>query len=158
MDKKILVPMKRNDRVEDFILYVEKVARPGMKVIFMIPYPVEGFRWPREEFGRKATQEAKMLASYYSWDTNVQEAKERILPTSKVLVSSGIEVAADVYAGSVRRAVRDYAAKGDIHLIVTRAGMGERIAGLLNGSSSLFDLFKRPTLSPVLLIHPGVSA
>jgi len=158
MDQKILVPMKRNDRAEDFIPYVEKVARPGMKVIFMVPYPVEGFRWPREEFGSKAIQEAKMLASYYSWATNVQKAKDRVTVASKVLTAKGIEAAADVYAGSMRSAVQGYAAKGDVHLIVTRAGIGQRIAGFLNGSNSLFDLFKRPALSPVLLIHPGMAA
>lgn len=158
MSKKILVPLAQNDRAEEIIPYIEKVARPGMKVVFMMPYPVEGFRWPREEFGNKAVQEAKMLASYYSWETNVQEAKERILPASKALASSGIEVAADVYAGSMRRAVQDYAAKGDVHLIVTRAGIGQRIAGLLDGSSSLFELLKRPTVSTVLLTHPGLAA
>lgn len=158
MSKKILVPLAQNDRAEEIIPYIEKVARPGMKVVFMMPYPVEGFRWPCEEFGNKAVQEAKMLASYYSWETNVQEAKERILPASKALASSGIEVAADVYAGSMRRAVQDYAAKGDVHLIVTRAGIGQRIAGLLDGSSSLFELLKRPNVSTVLLTHPGLAA
>jgi hypothetical protein len=39
-----------------------------------------------------------------------------------------------------------------------RAGIGQRIAGFLDGSSSLFELFKRPTVSTVLLIHPGVAA
>lgn len=158
MDKKILVPMKRSDRAEDFIPYIEKVARPGMKVIFMMPYPMDGFRWPREEFGRKAIQEAKMLASYYSWDTNVQEAKDRIEPASKVLTARGIDAAADVYAGSLRKAVQNYTATGAVHLIVTRGGIVQRIAGFLNGSNSLFDLFKRPALSPVLLIQPGMAA
>jgi len=158
MNKKILVPMKRNDRAEDLIPYVEKVARPGMKVVFMVPYPVDGFRWSHEEFGRKAIQEARILASYYTWDTNLQKAKDRISPALKSLASKGIEVAVDLYAGSMRSAVRDYAAKGDVHLIVTRAGIGQRIVGFLNGSNSLFDLFKRPALSPVLLIHPGMAA
>jgi hypothetical protein len=58
----------------------------------------------------------------------------------------------------MRRAVRNYAAKGDVHLIVTRTGIGQRIAGFLNGSNSLLDLFKRPALSPVLLIHPRMAA
>ena len=158
MNKKILVPMKRNDRAEDLIPYVEKVARADMKVVFMVPYPVDGFRWSHEEYGRKAIEEAKRLVSYYTWDTNLQKAKDRISPALKDLPSKGIEVAVDLYAGSMRRAVRDYAAKGNVHLIVTRAGIGQRIAGFLNGSNSLLDLFKRPALSPVLLIHPGMAA
>ena len=58
----------------------------------------------------------------------------------------------------MRRAVQDYAAKGHVHLIVTRAGIGQRIAGLLDGSSSLFELLKRPNVSTVLLTHPGLAA
>jgi hypothetical protein len=150
--------MKRSDRAEDLIPYVEKVSRPGIKVIFMVPYPTDGFCWAREEFGRKGIEEAKRLADYYRWDTNVQRAKERIAPLLKSLTSKGIEVAVDLYAGSMRSAVRNYAAKGDVHLIVTRAGIGQRIAGVFNGSNSLFDLFKRPVLSPVLLIHPVSAA
>jgi nucleotide-binding universal stress UspA family protein len=150
--------MKRNDRAEDLIPYVEKVARAGMRVVFMVPYPVDGFRGSYEEFGLKAIEEGKKLVSYYAWDANLQKAKDRISPALKVLPSKGIEVAVDLYAGSVRSAVRDYAAKGDVHLIVTRAGIGQRIAGFLSGSTSLFDLFKRSAVSPVLLIHPGVAA
>jgi hypothetical protein len=63
-----------------------------------------------------------------------------------------------LYAGNMRNAVQTYTAKGDVHLIVTRAGIAQRIAGFLNRRNSLSDLLKRPALSPVLLIHPGVAA
>lgn len=157
MNKQILVPMKRSDRAEDLIPYVEKVSRPGIKVIFMVPYPTDGFCWAREEFGRKAIEEAKRLANYYRWDVNLQKAKDRIAPLLKSLTAKGIEVAVELYAGSMRNAVKEYAAKGDVHLIVTSASIGQRIAGVLNGSNSLLDLFKRPALSPVLLVHPGMA-
>lgn len=42
MSKQILVLMKRNDRVEDLLPYVEKVARPGMQAVFM---PTNGTAW-----------------------------------------------------------------------------------------------------------------
>jgi hypothetical protein len=158
MNKQILVPMKRSDRAKDLVPYVEKVSRPGMKVIFMVPYPTDGFCWAREEFGRKAIEQAKRLADYYRWDTNVQKARDRIAPLLKSLTAKGIEVEVDLYAGSMRSAVKDYSAKGDVHLIVTSASIGQRIAGVFNGSNSLFDLFKRPVLSPVLLIHPASAA
>ena len=158
MNKQILVPMKRSDRAEDLIPYVEKVSRPGIKVIFMVPYPTDGFCWAREEFGRKAIEQAKKLADYYRWETNVEKAKDRIAPLLKSLTAKGIEVEVDLYAGSMRSAVKDYSAKGDVHLIVTSASIGQRIAGVFNGSNSLGDLFKRPVLSPVLLIHPARAA
>lgn len=154
MNKKILVPMKRNDRVEDLFPYVENVARPGMKVVFVMPYPVDGLRWSTEEFGHKAIVEGKRLASYYTWDANLKKAKDRVSAASNGLPAKGIEVGVDLYAGTRRSVVRDHAAKGDVHLIVTRAGIGDWIARLFDGTSSIFKWFKRPSLSPVLLINP----
>jgi hypothetical protein len=49
MKKLILVPLKRNDRAEDLMPYVEEIARPDMKAVFMVPYPVDGFRWSHGE-------------------------------------------------------------------------------------------------------------
>jgi len=154
MKKIILVPLKRNDRPEDFIPYIEEVARAGMTAVFMVPYPIDGFRWSRAEGGRKAIEEGIRLANYYKWDTNLRKAKDLIARTRDSLSVKGIDVAAELYAGNTRKAVRAVAEKGKVHLIVSRATMAERIAGLFNGANSLWDLFKRPSLSPVLLIHP----
>jgi hypothetical protein len=44
MKKLILVTLKRNDRAEDLLPFVEEVARSGMKAVFMVPYPVGGLR------------------------------------------------------------------------------------------------------------------
>jgi hypothetical protein len=154
MNKKILVPMKRNDRAEDFIPFIEKVARPGTTVIFMLSYPAEGLRLSLEEFGRKAIEEGKRLAGYYTWDNNLQRAKDRISAAWKVLPARGIEVAVDLYTGNMRSTVQDYTAKGDVHLILTRAGVGNCIERLLDSTMSVFRSFKRPSFSPVLLINP----
>jgi hypothetical protein len=124
----------------------------------MVPYPTDGFCWAREEFGRKAIEQAKRLADYYGWDTNLEKAKARIAPFLKSFTAKGIDVAVELYAGSMRGAVKGHATKGDVHLIVTSASIGQRIAGVLSGSNSLLDLFKRPVLSPVLLIHPASAA
>ena len=158
MREQILAPMKRNDRADDFIPFIEKVARPGMKVVFMMPYPVDGLRWSGEEFGRKAIETGKRLASEYTWEANLKKAESRVLPAVKGLPNKGIDVAVKLYTGSTRRLVRDCVAQDDVHLIVTRVGMAQRIADLLNGSHSLLGVFKRPPLSPVLLIHPAMTA
>jgi hypothetical protein len=104
----------------------------------------------------RAALEAKKLVNYYSWEGNLENAKKQVAPACEALRAKGIEAAAEVYAGGLTRAVRSHALNGDVHLIMTRAGIGQRIAGFLNGSSSLFDLFKPPAEPPVLLIHPGI--
>ena len=158
MKKLILVPLKRNDRAEDLLPYVEEVARPGMKAVFMVPYPVDGLRWSHEEISRKAIEEGKRLASYYTWDTNLRKASELIAPVVKALSAKGIEVAVDLRAGSMRRAVRDYAVKGDVHLIVTRASIGNWIERLLDSVASAFRSLIRPRFSSVMLINPRTLA
>lgn len=154
MAEKILVPMKQNDRAEEFIPYIENVARAGMKVIFMVPYPADGLAWSTEEFGRKAILEGKRLASYYTWDTNLQKAKDRISAALKVLSAKGIDVAVDLYAGSMRSAVEKYAGTGDVHLILARSRMDNWIGRLLNSTVSVFRSLKRSSVSPVMLINP----
>src|SRR5678815_767215 len=78
MRKKILVPLAQNDRAEEMIPYVEKVARPGMNVVFLVRYPVDGFIWAKEEYGMKAALQAKELVNYYSWENNLEKAKRNL--------------------------------------------------------------------------------
>ena len=158
MSKKILVPLAQNDRAEEMIPHVERVARPGMSVVFLVRYPTDGFVWTKEEYGIRAALQAKELVNYYSWENNLENARRKLSPVCEALRAKGVEATVDVYAGSLKKAVRTHTASGDVHLIMRRAGIGQRIAGFLDGSSSLFELFKRPTVSTVLLTHPGVAA
>jgi hypothetical protein len=154
MNKKILVPLGQYDRSEEMIPYIEKVARPGMKVVFLLRYPVDGFIWGKEEYGMRAALDAKKVVNYYSWEGNLEKAKKQVAPACEALRAKGIEADIDVYAGSLKKAVRDHTLNGDLHLIMTRAGIGDWVARLFDGTTSVFKWFKRPSFSPVLLINP----
>jgi hypothetical protein len=154
MNKKILVPLGQYDRSEEMIPYIENVARPGMKVVFLVRYPVDGFIWAKEEYGMRAALEAKKLVNYYSWEENLEKARKQIGPACEALRAKGIETAVDVYAGSLKKAVRSHTSNGDVHLIMTRAAMDNWIGRLFDSTMSIFRSFKRPSLSPVLLINP----
>jgi hypothetical protein len=154
MNKKILVPLAQYDRGEEMIPYIEKVARPGMKVIFLVRYLVDGFVWSKEEYGMRAALEAKKSVNYYSWEGNLEKAKQQVASACEALRAKGIETAVEVYAGSLKKALPSYMLKGDVHLIVTRAGIGNWIARLFDGTNSVFKWFKRPSSLPVLLINP----
>jgi len=157
MDKKILVPLGQYDRSEEMIPYIEKVVRPGMKVVFLMRYPVDGIGLRKEEYGMRAALEAKNLVNYYSWEGNLEKAKQQVAPACEALQARGIETAVDVYAGSLKKAVRTYTLNGDVHLIMTRAGIGDWIARLFDGTNSVFKWFKRPSFSSVMLINPRTS-
>jgi hypothetical protein len=154
MNKKILVPLGHYDGTEEMIPYIEKVARPGMQVVFLVRYPVDGFIWAKEEYGLRAAREAKELVHYYSWEGNLESARKQVAPACEALRARGIEASVDVYAGSLKKAVRSHMLNGDVHLIMTRAGIGDWIAKLFDGTTSVFKWFRRPSFSPVLLINP----
>jgi hypothetical protein len=154
MSKKILVPLGQHDRTEEMIPYIEKVAGPGMKVVFLLRYPVDGFIWAKEKYGMRAALNAKELVNYFSWEGNLEEAKKQVASACEALRAKGIETAVDVYAGSLRKVVRSYTLNGDVHLIMTRACIGDWIARLFDDTHSVFKWFKRPSFSPVMLINP----
>jgi hypothetical protein len=154
MNKKILVPLARNDRTEEMIPYIERVARPGMNVVFLVRYPVDGFIWAKEEYGMRAALQARELVNYYSWENNLENAKRRLSHVSEALRVIGVEATVDLYAGSLKNAVRSHTINGDVHLIMTGTGIGDWIARLFDGTGSVFDGFKRTSFSPVMLINP----
>ena len=154
MNKKILVPLGQYDRGEEMIPYIEKVVRPGMKVVFLVRYLMDGIGWRKEEYGMRAALEAKNLVNYYSWEGNLEKAKQQVAPACEALRAKGIEAEIDVYAGSLKKAVRSHTVNGDVHLIITCAGIGDWIARLFDGTNSVFKWFKRSSFSPVMLINP----
>jgi hypothetical protein len=154
MNKKILVPLGQLDRSEEMIPYIEKVARPDMNVIFLVRYPVDGIRSQKEEYGMRAPLKAKELVNHYSWEGNLQKAQKHMTAACEALRARGIEASVDVYAGSLKKVVRSHMLHGDVHLIMRRAGIGDWIARIFTGSSSIFKWFKRPSFSPVMLINP----
>jgi len=151
MGKKILVPLAQNDRVEEMIPYIEKVARAGMNVVFLVRYPVNGFLRAQGDYGVSAALQARRLVNYYSWENNLETAKRKLSHACEALRAIGVEATVEVYASRLKNAVRHHTVNGDVHLIMTRAMLGDRIAVLVDGTASFSKLFKRPRFSPVLL-------
>ncbi len=154
MKEKILVPLGQNDRTAEIIPYIEKVARPGMKVVFLLPYPVGGFRYSlyTDLF---LLSRAKELAHCYSWEGNLQRARRKVSSASENLRPKGVEVAVDVYTGGLKKAIRSHALDGDVHLIMTRAGIRNWMARLFDGTISIVEFFKRTNVAPMRLMHPS---
>ncbi len=121
MTAQILVPLGTNDRTEEIIRSVEKVARPGMKVVFLLPSPVGG---PRYSFHTDLflLPRVKEMMNYYSWEGNLQRARRKLSSACEILRPRGVEVGVDVYTGSLKKAIRSHVLDGDVHLIMTRAG------------------------------------
>jgi len=119
---------------------------------------VDGFEWLQArvtmmETGMQTTCVAAEAAARYSMERQRRLAMERLLPISKRL--RGVEIAVDVHAGPLRKVLRRYSLHGDVRLIMMPARREPRALRLLKLVISRFGLFPRPSLSPMLLLHPG---
>jgi len=167
MAEKILVALKRGDGAEEIVPYIEDVAKPGTKVVFLVHYPLTGpmacLGWGRDNLmapksHAQAAIASKTLGQKYSCEEQVRLAGEKILPACKGLRTKGVEIEIDLYGSyedSLKKAVERYTRNGGVQLIMIRPGVSLRFINFLQEAISLFGLPKRPNFSPVLLFHPN---
>ncbi len=119
MAEKILVPLKRHDRVEEVIPYIEKVTQPGMSVVFLIHHPVNSFKWLQAycgitQCGLEKTMAIRRMVESYSVKMRGQLAQRKVFQTCEALHKLGVKVAMEIYAGSLRKTLRSYVLGGDV--------------------------------------------
>jgi hypothetical protein len=141
----ILVPLRRGDRIKDVIPYLEQIAGPGSRVIFLVHYSVESLDWFQSEPMMSVIKEQKLMA-----DNNTFLALEP-------LRERDVTVALDIYAGPLRKVVKQYTCRGDIDLVML-AARGKSWIGRLFQNCLLFLSFSCPgKSSSVLLLRPDIS-
>jgi hypothetical protein len=158
MAQKILVALKRGDRIEEIVPYLEEVTKPGMSVVFLIHHPVKGFKWLQAycgimQCGLDSALAIRRMIESYSMRMRTQLARQKVFNTCENLHKLGVKAAVDVYTGSRREALRSYGNNGDTHLIVMWPGIGQRIMSILHGAVSIGSIFSEPFFSSVLLFH-----
>ena len=160
MAQKILVVLKRGDRIEEIVPYLEEVTKPGMSVVFLIHRPMNRFKWLQAycgimECGLEKTLAIRRMVESYSVQMRRQLAQQKVFHTCEALQRLGVKIAVDVYAGSLRKTLRSHVLNGDSQLIVMRPAIGHRVMSFLQGTVSIFSVFKRPSSSFVFLLHLG---
>jgi hypothetical protein len=159
MAEKILVPLKRYDRVEEVIPYIERVARPDMSVVFLIHHSVSGFKWLQAYCGimecglDNALMLRKMMESY-PVKTRRQLAEQKVFQTCQALHRLGLKTAVEVYSGSLTKNLKSYVSQGDAKLVLVPSGMGQGLRSFLRRTLSVCGLFQPPASQSVLLLYP----
>lgn len=160
MAGQILVALKKSEQVKEIVPYIERVAQPGMKVVLLFPYPVTGsFLWLRDhwitaESPREAMLAGRALVERYSWELQRGLAEQRALAAGENLIRMGIELVVEIYTGSLRKLLREYAAGEDIHLIMVWAGSDHPVIEMWRRIAALMGLLKESRAQPVLLFCP----
>jgi len=141
----ILVPLRRNDRIEDVVPYLEQIARPGCKVTLLVHYSVENLDWFQSRLAASVIEEQKLVA------------KKNTFLALEPLHQRDVTVALDIYAGPLKKVVKQYTRRGDVDLIMFAAG-GRSWIGRLFQNCLLFANFSCVSKSSsVLLLRPDVS-
>ena len=159
MAEKILVPLKRHDRVEEVIPYIERVTRPGVSVVFLLHHPVNGLKWLQAYCGimqcglDNALMLRKMVESY-SVKTRRQLAQQKVFQTCQALHRLGVKTAVEVYSGNLTKNLKSYLSEGDADVILMRSGMGQGIRRFLRWTLSVCGLFRPRASQSVLHLYP----
>jgi hypothetical protein len=171
MAHQILVALQSEDRLSQMIPYIEKIAQPGMEVVFLIRFSLQpGFKGPQHDpmelmspgehsacLG--ATLKKPRLVEENTGGAQLMEnqglaAEHKVFLALEALLKRGVEITVDLYKGSLGRAVKNYTRKGDVHLIMMRARRA-LMTDLCYKVLSVFGLAKHPTFFPMLVSHPA---
>src|SRR5262245_7833326 len=117
MAGQILVPFNSHLRVKDIVSVIEEAAKPGMRVVFLVRYPVDPWEWFRDHWvttasARDAILAGRKIIEKYSRDGQMALAEEMVAPWRHALQKTGVTVAVDVYTGSWSSVVENYS-RGD---------------------------------------------
>ncbi len=94
MAGQILVPFNSHLPVEDIISVIEEAAKPGMRVVFLICYPVDPWvwfwdHWITTESSRDAVLAGRKVIEKYSWEGQRALAEEMVGPWRYVFAKDG---------------------------------------------------------------------
>jgi hypothetical protein len=151
--------MRAQDRPEEIIPYLENLAKPGMKVIFLLRYPVKLWSYLRDhwidtESPRKAQAAGQELAERYSPEAQIGFAEEKIAPARDALREKPISVEVELYTGNLRSKVLEHTAKGDVDWIIMPAPRSSWPLRLLGPATPRSGGFQWARSLPVMLLSP----
>jgi hypothetical protein len=168
MAAEILVALKSEDRLSQMIPYIEKIARPGMRVVLLIRFiPQPASKWhdaielecPQdsrlfEGESKKSRSTGENIRATESIEAQRLSAEHEVFLALEAMLKRGIEIAVDVYTGSLRRAVKSYMRKGNVHSLVKRMGKIRVMMQFVRRAFPGLGAFNEQTFSPILVFHP----
>jgi hypothetical protein len=138
---RILVPLRRDDKIEDVVPYLEQIARPGCKVTLLVHYSVEGLDWFQDKSISSVVEEERLVD------------KKNTFLSLEALRERDVTVVLDIYAGPLKKVVKQYTRRGDIDLVMISAG--RRIGRFLQ-NCFLLNFSSLAKSSSVLLLRPDI--
>ena len=158
MNRQVLVPLKGRDRIEEFLPYVEDIAQPDTKIVFLIHF---GTRHYKELAGQLlAFQTGPPVNSSLNCtapqdrDDGESTVERQIQIASEELRSRGVKIEVKFCTGSLRKMVQEYMQSDPVPLVMMSRGRN-RFLSWLNEICLSLRVAKPSPAMPVLLLHPG---
>ncbi|HXG50366.1 MAG TPA: hypothetical protein VNN77_03050 [candidate division Zixibacteria bacterium] len=144
MTRQILIALASRDRLGPMIPYIERIARPGTRVVLLVRFGSQGLAGTSQAIARRRAWNLSLLRSAEGFlpegaaegscrrvDAEKLSAEHRAFLAIERLLKKGIEITVDVYTGSLRSAVKKYAGRGGVSLILKRRTVTKRLLARL---------------------------
>ena len=122
MSRRMLVSMNRNDSLEEIMTYIEELAQPGMKVVFLVQWNRDGFGQLKDvQTGMKPGNETASAGVGTTEAIDLQQQRlleEKVFSTSRALRQTGVEIGVDLYTGSWGELMERYKADGEGYILI----------------------------------------
>ena len=123
--EKLLLAMAGHEPVEELMPCLETLVRPGITVVFLLPYPVESRsylldHWLTTESVRDAMAVGRKIQRRYDWGAQNELARQIVAPAAAALEATGVRVEVHLYSGSRAKVLKKYTVDKDIHWIITQ--------------------------------------
>lgn len=160
MQEAILVPVDPCDPVEQIVPWVESIAKPGMRVVFLVR-SVAG-NWERLNAHITAIQTGNVITlqtcgarERAELEQEKQSAEAKLAVVSEDLRQKGLETEVRIYAGGLRKTLASLDKSENVRFLLMPTGGASPVARGIQRIVRLFNPVTPPRLSPLLLINLG---
>jgi hypothetical protein len=123
MQGHVLVVLRAGDRLDDVLPYVEDIARPELKVTFLIEHSLRGLEDVAKQFSTTSPSIVKGRLSttplYIESPTGTTNGNQQTATaTRQELRKQGVEIKVRVYTGNLKRILREFMEKESVQTMV----------------------------------------
>lgn len=152
MNHQVLVPIKRSDDIEEVLPYLEDIARPDIKIVFLVPLGANRFT----KLAGQLLEIQSGIPAKFSGDTAMSQAlfTHRIERAVGALHDHGVHLEVKFYGGRLQSILRE-CIEGDASQSVIMRPRVNRARRWIQTLSAALRLAKPSHDVPVVLFHPS---
>lgn len=154
----ILVPIKGCDHIEEFLPYLEDMARPDTKIVFLVHLDVDRFSELTSQLltiqSAKPGDFPSASVAPHGRGEAQSNLTQRLEHTSRELRDHGVQIEVKFYSGRLRPLLRQYSEIEESKLVIMRPAINRTMRWLRSLIAAL-GIARPSSAMPVRLCHPA---